>query len=176
MFVTVTGCKFYSDATGDERLLSYDENPRYIRTMKMMISYDDHSNSMLELPDLLEDVNTVYISEDKEAMHKHIQCDKIDRMDPVTLYVFTHREVRATKQKGVRRTTYQGFNTPSVFKMEDYSVMPPVEDFRRTIYWKPNVITNQKGKAHIEFYNNSSCTDMYISIEGLDSKGRPLTK
>jgi uncharacterized protein YfaS (alpha-2-macroglobulin family) len=56
--------------------------------------------------------------------------------------------------------------------MEDYSIMPPMEDFRRTLYWNPNVKTDKDGKATIEFYNNSSCTQMFISAEGITKDGK----
>ena len=47
-----------------------------------------------------------------------------------------------------------------------------MEDFRRTIFWAPNVKTDKDGKAKIEFFNNSSCTQMYISAEGMTKEGR----
>jgi uncharacterized protein YfaS (alpha-2-macroglobulin family) len=58
--------------------------------------------------------------------------------------------------------------------MEDYSVIPPMDDFRRTIYWQPSVKTDAQGKATIEFYNNSTCEQMYISAEGMSKNGRCL--
>ena len=58
--------------------------------------------------------------------------------------------------------------------MEDYSVVPPMDDFRRTIYWNPNVKLNFRGKATVEFYNNSSCTEMSVSAEGMTPEGKPL--
>ena len=77
-------------------------------------------------------------------------------------------------QKGLRRTYFQGFNKPSTFKMEDYSVIPPMADFRRTIYWNPNVKTDAQGKAKVEFFNNSTCEEMYISVEGMTEDGKVL--
>ncbi|MBQ9362717.1 MAG: hypothetical protein IJT97_04765 [Bacteroidaceae bacterium] len=49
--------------------------------------------------------------------------------------------------------------------MADYSILPPMADFRRTLYWNPDITTDRCGKARVEFYNNSTCTDMLISIE-----------
>jgi hypothetical protein len=34
------------------------------------------------------------------------------------------------------------------------------------------VKTDSEGKATIEFYNNSSCTEMFISAEGITKDGR----
>ena len=58
--------------------------------------------------------------------------------------------------------------------MEDYSVIPPMADFRRTIYWNPNVRTDKDGKARVEFFNNSTCQEMYISTEGMSDDGKIL--
>ncbi|MDO5483252.1 MAG: hypothetical protein Q4F47_09495 [Bacteroidaceae bacterium] len=92
----------------------------------------------------------------------------------VRIYLYTHKKFATESQKGLRRTYFQGFNTPSTFQMEDYSVLPPMADFRRTIYWNPNVKTDASGKAQVEFYNNSTCQGMYISSEGITPQGRVL--
>ena len=72
-------------------------------------------------------------------------------------------------------TYFQGYNVPSTFEMPDYSLMPPMEDFRRTLYWNPDVRTDEKGEAIIEFYNNSSCREIQISAEGITPDGRCIS-
>jgi hypothetical protein len=42
------------------------------------------------------------------------------------------------------------------------------------LYWNPNVSTDSRGKAKVEFYNNSSCRQMIISAEGITKDGMPL--
>ena len=132
---------------------------------------NDHTNTMIDLPVELEWVKSVYISEDLEALHRHIHCEAIDQMNPVVLYVYTHRTL-AGQPKGLRSTYYQGYDSPSTFQMPDYSVLPPMEDFRRTLYWNPTLTADRYGKVNISFYNNSSCTDMFISVEGMSADGR----
>ena len=90
----------------------------------------------------------------------------------VRIYLYTHKRFTTESQKGLRRTYFQGFNKPETFKMEDYSIIPAMADFRRTIYWDPNVRTDSKGKAKVTFYNNSTTQDMYISAEGMSEDGR----
>lgn len=94
----------------------------------------------------------------------------------VRIYIYTHKHFTTSSNKGIRRTYFQGFNIPSTFKMEDYSVLPPMADFRRTIYWNPTVRTDAQGKAQIKFYNNSTCEEMYISAEGMSDDGRILIR
>ena len=92
----------------------------------------------------------------------------------VRIYVYEHITFTTESQKGLRRTYFQGFNIPSTFQMEDYNVIPPMADFRRTIYWNPDIRTDKEGKAKVEFFNNSTCQEMYISAEGMTEDGRIL--
>ena len=97
-----------------------------------------------------------------------------ERNNAVRIYIYTHKRFPTESQKGLRRTHFQGFNKPSTFKMEDYSILPPMADFRRTIYWNPNIRTDADGKAKVEFYKNSTCNEMYICAEGMSDDGRVL--
>ena len=99
-----------------------------------------------------------------------------DYSNHVKIYLYTHRRFTTASNKGIRRTHFQGFNLASTFQMEDYSIMPPMADFRRTIYWNPDVTTDATGKAQVEFYNNSICEEMYISAEGMSSDGKMVVK
>ena len=92
----------------------------------------------------------------------------------ILVYLYTHRIFSSESQKGLRRTYFQGFNQASTFKTEDYSVIPPMADFRRTIWWQPDVKTDEQGKAKVEFFNNSTCEEMYISVEGMTQDGKVL--
>ena len=92
----------------------------------------------------------------------------------VKIYLYTHTRFSTESNKGLRRTYFQGFNQASTFKTEDYSIIPPMTDFRRTIWWQPNIITDAQGKAKVEFFNNSTCEEMYISVEGMTPEGKVL--
>ncbi|MBP3213962.1 MAG: hypothetical protein J6M19_03890 [Bacteroidaceae bacterium] len=73
-----------------------------------------------------------------------------------------------------REWHFKGFNRPAEFYSPDYSKrpLPTVPDHRHTLYWNPTVKTDSQGHATVEFYNNASCTEMYISAEGLTQDGR----
>ena len=90
------------------------------------------------------------------------------------IYIYTHIRYSTESNKGLRRTYFQGFNQASTFKTEDYSVIPPMADFRRTIWWQPDITTDAQGKAKVEFFNNSTCEEMYISVEGMTPDGKVL--
>ena len=38
---------------------------------------------------------------------------------------------------------------------------------RRAFYWNPDVRTDEQGRATVEFYNNSTCREMFLSVEGM---------
>ena len=92
----------------------------------------------------------------------------------IIVYLYTHRLFSTESQKGLRHTYFQGFNKASTFKTEDYNVIPPMADFRRTIWWQPDITTDAQGKAKVEFFNNSTCEEMYISVEGMTLDGKIL--
>ena len=68
-------------------------------------------------------------------------------------------------------TYYNGYSQVRSFYSPDYSLLPKDEDYRRTLYWNPNVKTDSDGKVTIEFYNNSSCKNIDISAETLTKEG-----
>jgi hypothetical protein len=122
-------------------------------------------------PTFLEEAKAVYIRDDNSTIKNYIISSDLENTRPVMVFIYTHHKFLRDID-GLRRTHFQGFNVPETFEMEDYSIMPPMEDFRRTLYWNPNVKTDKDGKATIEFYNNSSCTQMFISAEGITKDGK----
>ena len=48
------------------------------------------------------------------------------------------------------------------------------DDYRRTLYWNPNVTLDENGKAEIQFFNNSSHTNIEVSVNGLTADGEEL--
>ena len=84
----------------------------------------------------------------------------------VTLFVrenlFSYKDKR-----GHRKTKIQGFSPERRFYIPDYSdaTLPNEQDFRRTLYWNPNVVTDSEGKASVKFYNSPNCKRIEISAE-----------
>ena len=73
-----------------------------------------------------------------------------------------------------REYNIQGFSRPAEFYNPDYSrqALPDMKDYRKTLYWNPNVTTDSEGRASIDFYNNSVAPDFNISVEGMTKDGR----
>ena len=76
---------------------------------------------------------------------------------------------------GRRSTTVKGFTRPVDFYAPEYPD-GPIEgniDARRTLYWNPNVITDENGHASVEFYNNSFSRKFTIKAAGITASGIP---
>ena len=74
-----------------------------------------------------------------------------------------------------RVTTVDGYSRPYQFYAPEYPDGPVFGDvdYRRTLYWNPNVITDTDGQATVEFYNNSITRHFNISAAGMTSSGIP---
>lgn len=75
-----------------------------------------------------------------------------------------------------RRYVLRGFNVCEDFYNPDYSQkpLPGTTDYRRTLYWNPDVAFDANGRADIRFYNNSKPTVINLEAEGMTANGRPL--
>lgn len=71
--------------------------------------------------------------------------------------------------KGIRHTYIQGYEQPKEFYSPAYPDGVPayVEDHRRTLYWNPDVATNEMGEAIVQCYNSGYSTPLTVSMEVL---------
>lgn len=74
-----------------------------------------------------------------------------------------------------RRTRFLGYSSPVDYYSPSYPDGPVFGaiDYRRTLYWNPNLITDQEGKAEVEFYNNSYSQHFDVSAAGITAGGTP---
>ena len=92
--------------------------------------------------------------------------------------------VRYPYPDGSRRITYRdrryflpGFAYPAEFYSPDYSKQVPSDDkkdYRRTLYWNPNLKLNEEGEAEVKFYNNCRVTQLSVDAEGQAADGTLL--
>jgi len=64
--------------------------------------------------------------------------------------------------------------SPQQFYSPKYNVAPSSvvqPDYRSTIYWEPNITTNQNGKANVSFYTSDIKGAYTIKISGVDVTG-----
>ena len=125
----------------------------------------------------LENLDKVYVYTDysprKEGSNLFYGADQPE------VVVDLHRFLDDT-----RRVTYRdryilmdGYSTSAEFYHPDYSKHKLPEgqkDYRRTLYWNPNLQLDENGEANITFYNNSRQTSLSIDAEGQSADGTLL--
>ena len=117
----------------------------------------------------------------------YIYTDYVPREQGSWKYSQTHQpdvviDYRLLPNDGVRpsyrdrRYAAKGFSLCTEFYSPDYSKkpLPDTKDYRRTLYWTPKVIFDDKGEAVIHLYNNSKKTVIAVEAEGITPDGKPV--
>ena len=106
---------------------------------------------------------------------------KLDLGFPAGLYIVEiemnpARRRRTFVDKNARSTTFSGYSPVVEFYAPTYPNGPIQgdKDYRRTIYWNPEVTTDADGRATVSFYNNGYSRALTISAEGLTPDGVPI--
>jgi TonB-dependent SusC/RagA subfamily outer membrane receptor len=82
---------------------------------------------------------------------------------------------RSRSKSGLSTYKFQGYDLRRRFYSPDYDnqlTNTRLADMRSTIYWNPNIITNESGKASVEFFNADGKGNYRIITEGLDLEGK----
>lgn len=76
-------------------------------------------------------------------------------------------------KEGRRDTYFEGYSRVTRFYSPDYSecVPPDSVDYRRTLYWNPDVETDFYGNASVTFYNNKQTKHLHVRAEGITEHG-----
>lgn len=123
----------------------------------------------------MNDLDAIAIS-DKPGVSQALFTDTITDERSVVISLFVKEEYFTQEhddRKGERKTFLKGYSPKKKFYMPDYSMttLPDEKDYRRTLYWNPEVKTDTNGKARIEFYNTETCRKMKVSIATLTPNG-----
>ena len=91
------------------------------------------------------------------------------------VYITTRNGMGAPKAAtNTAKVKNAGFSTKKEFYVpnyEDPKTDKNMGDLRSTIYWNPNVSTDEKGLAKFSFFNAGTPGKYQVTIEGLDSFG-----
>ena len=163
-----------SNATSPSSLPGYDID---IADVKSIIVYDDqHSYMGIE-----EVIKCLDISDIRYVQKSAWGPEVGDPLFPAGLYVVEiylnpGRKSRVAWNKNTRQTTFYGYSPKIEFYRPEYP-HGPIEgdaDYRRTIYWNPDVKTDDRGGADVEFYNNGYSRSLSVSVEGVSVAGNPI--
>lgn len=123
----------------------------------------------------LESIKSIYVNEEPNVKLRYADPTvwsmmNIDELGCAVL-IETDPNMSAPPGKGTRRIPFQGYSVPTEFQNIDSADLIDEEEFRRTLYWNPDLHTDADGSARIEFYNNVPCRNLMISVYGIGSDG-----
>ena len=146
------------------------------RDIESIVVYDEPmylNNIRGEVPLYLQHINkTLNTQAQRDMMNASVKFYLVNIQTKEDIELMD----RQTKREfGRRITTLKGFSAPDQFYAPEYpdGPIPGDVDYRRTLYWNPNLITDSVGRAQVEFYNNSYSTGFSISGTGMTASGTP---
>ena len=157
------------DLTGPSFFDGFDLD---LEEVKSILVYDDR-NSFSSFP-AIRDLFTNRLIRKFERPHNYLGL-------PAGLYIVEielnpSRKRRTYVDKNARSTSFSGYTPVVEFYAPTYPNGPIQgdKDYRRTIYWNPEVATDAEGHATVSFYNNGYSRALTISAEGLTPDGVPI--
>ncbi len=146
----------YSDCGEALRFLSVEETAKYYnqQAIDKYVIYTDYQPR-------LEGSNRYYGS-------------NLPRVD-IAIYPYSDDSQRYIYRD--RRYVLDGYAYPDNFYHPNYKnrkLDEKPKDYRRTLYWNPDLKLDKEGKAVIKFYNNGKQGNISVSAEGMTSDGKIL--
>ncbi len=168
---------------------SYDIARNYIGDMNMARSYDLErryntkntssfiSEGVREKYNHITNLDKVYVYTDYSPRNEGNEHFAQGNQPTVTVDLRRYEDDSQRMAWRDRRMVLTGFAVCEDFYQPDYTNKPTGEptDYRRTLYWNPNLRLDENGEAKVHFFNNATQTQLNISAEGMTSSGVPLT-
>lgn len=104
------------------------------------------------------EVSGVYFSTKADTQHKIAPVPGADKRPSYTMFIYLNDDPELIKVKGKAKVVhFPGYNVDEGFEGPDYRKrdLPDSNDFRRTLYWNPDVLTDENGRASVVFYSNA---------------------
>ena len=160
-----------NNVTEPSSLPGYDTD---IANVKSIIVYDSPHSYMSneEIAQNFSVLDFRYVQNyDKDYLHPA-------GMYVVEIHLIPGRISRISLNKNTRQTIFAGYSPKMEFYTPEYP-NGPIEgdaDYRRTIYWNPEVKTNRLGIVDVKFYNNSYSRSLTVSVEGMTDSGIAISQ
>ena len=130
----------------------------------------------------IDELKSLFISEYTETYRSFItdfeKVENLSQRPPVCIFLYSDENAPYLRQqKGARPIRLQGYALPQSYVAPNYRLMdlPEEGDFRRTLYWNPDVQTDKTGKAGVSFFGNSrDDLHLHISAQGVTQHGKIL--
>jgi len=94
----------------------------------------------------------------------------------LVIEIYTKKGNNSLPSFNIKPVMPLGYQLPVEFYSPKYDtqekINDPKPDLRTTIYWKPNVITDDAGNASVDFYTSDNPSTYSITIEGVSDNGK----
>ena len=137
-----------------------------------------HAAGVIDAYNKLYNLDQIYVYTDYSPRREGSKAFLQDNQPTVTI------DLRRPQDHGMRVTyrdryyALQGFNVPDEFYNPDYSQHPLPDgqaDYRRTLYWNPELLLDDDGRAAISFFTGSKPTTITVEANGQAADGTILT-
>ncbi len=178
--------KFRINATKDS--LTYAYYDRFISNLGGGITKGEYINpegegrpylNFYQLPKEIR-IYSNLVSRERYPIKQDLQTDHREKLWAYVSYF--PKEQSPTKppydmRDGTRRTTFQGYSRVTEYYHRDYSetALPDTADYRRTLYWNPDIETDHQGRFSLKFYNNACTKRIAVQAEGITTFGDLVT-
>lgn len=151
---------------------NYNIIPRF-NSLDMSVYMSDYMRTKY---DHLHFIDKVYIYTDYSPRREGDKHFEMQNQPPVTVDLRRPIDNSQYKTYRDRYKVVWGFSAPVEFYSPDYGKMkaPEAGDYRRTIYWNPDVKLDSNGKASVQFFNNGQITELKVSANGMTANGELL--
>ncbi|MEJ5995686.1 carboxypeptidase-like regulatory domain-containing protein [Pedobacter sp. Du54] len=96
----------------------------------------------------------------------------------LTMNGIPNKFIKPNRPPGFLQLPIAGYTYAREFYVPNYEVQKngPKNDFRSTLFWKPNIITGEDGKAEFSFYTSDEPGQYRVTLEGIDVNGQLCRK
>lgn len=145
-------------------------------TQNLGIMWDNYNPRALYSTLKLKRLDKLRIFSDYEPRREDAQIDESRLRADATVELVPIADDAKQFTSRDRHIILHGFNEPVAFYSPDYSERKPTEptDYRRTLYWNPNMKTDAEGRLQVDFFTGSKDTRIKVSVAGLTSDGHFL--
>ena len=136
-----------------------------------------HTSTTIDAYNQLTNLDKVYVYTDYSPRREGLNAFSQDNQPTVSVDLRRYEDQSQRVTYRDRRYILQGFNVTEDFYHPNYST-PPAEgakDYRRTLYWNPDLKLDANGQARVTFFTGSKPTTIAIDAQGQASDGTLLT-
>lgn len=96
----------------------------------------------------------------------------------LTMKGIPNKFIKPNRSPGFLQHSMAGYTYAREFYVPNYEVQKegPKNDFRSTLFWKPDIITGEDGKAEFSFYASDETGQYRVTLEGIGANGQLCRK